>query len=48
MEAVYQSPHFDLKSQKILDPVHLEELIKEIEFNHKLPKVEKAVTILAL
>ena len=33
IEPVYVSPHFDLKTQQLVDPIHLEELIAEVEFN---------------
>ena len=36
IEPVYVSPHFNLKSQTLIDPVHLSEVIAEIEFNHRL------------
>ena len=48
LESVYQSPHFDVESQSIIDPKHLQTLIEEIDSNYKVPPVEKAFIIKAL
>lgn len=43
-----QSPHFDLDTQKIVDPVHLPELLNEVNLNTKIPLFEKEMLIYRL
>lgn len=40
IEPVYVSPHFDLRSQLLVDPLHLDEVIAEVEFNKRLKKFD--------
>jgi len=48
VEPVYLSPHFDLKTQQLVDPRHLPELIKEVEFNPRIAEFDKHYLALRL
>ena len=48
VEPVYLSSHFDLETQEIKDPIHLDQLIKELKLNDKFFCVEKELLPLRL
>ena len=43
-----QSPHYDLTNQQIINPLHLPELLNEINLNPKIALFEKEMLLLRL